>query len=148
MQRETLAGDLSTETETGIGQMGGQLRDLIRVFHASNLAGADALRDTEAACHGLSVELSSLAEMLHAQSRVSSTLASAEQALLDIAGEARVGVSAAVLGDVEHRLDELRSRYTMHIERDTHDAFLGGREAGSPSADAPQEAATSTIELF
>jgi hypothetical protein len=96
----------------------------------------------------LSVELSSLAEMLHAQSRVSSTLASAEQALLDIAGEARVGVSAAVLGDVEHRLDELRSRYTMHIERDTHDAFLGGREAGSPSADAPQEAATSTIELF
>ena len=144
MEQQAKNAELVRSTETTIEDMTRDLKSMIGVFESSSVAGTEILRRTDTISTGLSAELDLLAAVIRESRQEADVIRKVESVLSAIAVEARGNAPEFVLDEVEERLAELKTRYTMHTERDIHDAYLEGRTGSSSNSESTE----SSIELF
>jgi hypothetical protein len=148
MRSLTEGCDICNATEHTIETMNEKLHAMIGVFHTSNVAGVNVLRQTETVCTGLSNELASLANTIRKHRTMIDVIQRSEAALVEIAKDARDRIPDIILSELEHRLDEMKTRYTMSAEREAHAAYFGKQEEGVPASGPGNQPAEGSVELF
>jgi hypothetical protein len=138
------SSEISRTTDSSIVEMRDTLRAMIDEFASTSTLGKNILEQAAATSSILAKELAQMAGMVHDNRIVSERIEHIERLLSSIAAEARTEAPEIVLMAAERRLEEMNERYTMHSERDTHAAYIGG-SVGSPRTDA---ATSGSVELF
>jgi hypothetical protein len=136
--------EISRATESSIGDMTENLRIMIDEFSSSSALCKSILEQAALSSTLLSKDLDSMAGNVRDNRIVGETVERIERLLASIGREAREIAPEFVLSEVERRLEEMNERYTMHAERDTHAAYLGGNTGGPDTSDS----ATGSVELF
>jgi hypothetical protein len=117
---------------------------MIDEFASSSALGKSILEKAARSSTVLSKDLDSMAGNVRDNRIVGETVERIERLLSVIAKEAREIAPEFVLSEVERRLEEMNERYTMHAERDTHAAYVGGNVGGAETTDA----SAGSVELF
>jgi hypothetical protein len=146
MHELAASSNISSAAESPIEAMTVSLRVMIDEFASSSALGKAILEQAAHSSVILGKELDTMATAVRNNHRVGETLERIEQLLSSIASEARADAPAFVLSEVEHRLEEMNDRYTMHAERDTHAAYISGADPGLAAGSAGTT--ESSIELF
>jgi hypothetical protein len=136
--------------DASVRSMTENLSLLIKTFHESNNEGLSVIQKTESVCAELHAELDSLASILRGYRNVAQTIQQAEEALTALATKARVDCPQLVLDEVEKNLEEMKERYTMHNEHDTHTAYMKKQngEMNDASSSETAKPLEGSVELF
>jgi hypothetical protein len=121
-----------------------KLRDAIQVFHSDNAMTIKIFLETESICKAMVGQLESLSKEIGRHREIALSLIKTGDMLEQLAVRTRASVPDSARAIIDERLEEMRKRYTMETERETHNAVLSGNQtqAGMPSGGG------SNIELF
>lgn len=136
--------EISRAAESSIGEMTDNLKTMIAEFASSSSLGKNILEQAAESSLVLSKDLDAMAGTVRDNRIVGETIERIEVLLAAIGREARAGAPAFVLSEVERRLGEMKERYTMHAERDTHAAYVHGNGGVTDSSSS----SSSSVELF
>jgi len=138
------SSEISRAAESSIEDMTVNLRSMISEFASSSALGKTILEQASSSSSVLSRDLDAMAGTVRDNRIVGETVERIERVLASIAREARAEAPEFILSEVERRHGEMKDRYTMNAERDTHAAYIG---AGSGASDSG-ESSESSVELF
>jgi hypothetical protein len=131
-------------TESSIEEMTSDLRIMIGEFAASSSLGKTILEQAASSSTILSKELDAMVAIVRDNRLVGDAIEQIERLLSSIGSDARAVAPEFVLAEVERRLKEMKERYTMNAERDTHAAYVGGTSSVVENNDS----SSGSVELF
>jgi DNA polymerase III delta prime subunit len=134
--------------EQNIRAMTDELESIMLAFHQSGEAGKSVLQQTEVVCMELSQELEVMASEIRTYRNVTKTMEQVEDILERVARESRSQAPEFILSEVDRNLEEMKKRYTMDAERDTHSAYVEGRDMHTSKTSVEEGLSNSSIELF
>ncbi len=121
-----------------------KLRDAIQVFHSDNAMTIRIFLETESVCKAIAGELKLLSKEIGRHREIALSLIKTGDMLEQLAVQTRASVPDSARATIDERLKEMRKRYTMEIERETHNAVLSGNQ----SQTGPSSGDAGSIELF
>ncbi|HLP14637.1 MAG TPA: hypothetical protein VK470_00185 [Bacteroidota bacterium] len=136
--------EISRDTESLIDTMTENLRTLISEFSSSSALGKSMLEQTAQSSSVLRKDLDAMAASVRDTRAVCETVERIERLLGTISQEARAVAPAFVISEVDRRLVEMKERYTMHAERNTHAAYI----SGDTTAEGRSVDGAGSVELF